>query len=558
MALRHDISGWDIIFDATQAARYRADGLWLDRTIADDARDRAVLEPDRVCLHDQLGSLTYREALEQAEAIAAGLWDLGLRPGDVASFQLPNWNEAAVINLAVALIGVVANPIVPIYRDKEVADILRDCRARVAFIPEKWRGFDYSAMIARLRAELPDLAHVVLVRSNSAETPPNFIRYEALSNASTAAMDWPAQNPDAVKFILYTSGTTGRAKGVLHSHNTLSRALLGCTEYWRVVAGEAILMPSPVSHVTGYLFGLEAPFSNGNMAVLMERWVPDEAIDLINRHRVVLTVSATPFLTELLDAAEARGAKLPSLRIFGCGGAAVPASLIRRANAFLAPGRAFRVYGATEALMIGKGCMEADDLDSAAETDGKIIDYDVRVVDEHGHEAPDGVEGEILARGAAASVGYADRAETEAAFDAEGFFRTGDLGIRTPRGAVVITGRKKDLIIRGGQNISAKEIEDILLTHPGVREVAAVAMPHKRLGETVCAFVIPSGDAPSLVDLTRHLDVAGVAKQKLPERLELLEDFPRTPAGKVKKDLLRALVARRLAEEDQARADRLA
>jgi AMP-binding enzyme/AMP-binding enzyme C-terminal domain/Acyl-CoA thioester hydrolase/BAAT N-terminal region/BAAT / Acyl-CoA thioester hydrolase C terminal len=271
--------------------------------------------------------------------------------------------------------------------------------------------------------------------------------------------------------------------------------------------------------------------------------VVDEAIDLIERHAVAMTISATTFLQELLDAAERRGTVLASLKAFACGGASVPPALIHRANRMLAPCRSFRAYGATEVPLIGRGCVDPDDDATAAETDGIIVDFEVKILLDDGRAAADGVEGEILARGAAQCVGYVDAEATRNSFDAEGYFHTGDLGFRTPKGALVITGRKKDLIIRGGENISAKEIEDILILHPAVRDVAVVSMPHVRLGEAVCAFVISSNPALSLRDLVCHLEKAGIARQKFPERLELVEDMPRTPAGKIKKDVLRTLAA---------------
>jgi non-ribosomal peptide synthetase component E (peptide arylation enzyme) len=314
-------------------------------------------------------------------------------------------------------------------------------------------------------------------------------------------------------------------------------------EFWGIEAGDGILMPSPVTHITGYLWGLEAPFSRGTPTVLMERWSPDEAVEVIDRIKLTMTISATTFLQELLDAAERAGSRLPSLKVFACGGASVPPGLIRRANALFERGRAFRVYGATEVPMIGRGCVDPRVAAPAADTDGMIVDFEVRFIDEHGREVEEGAEGEIIARGPGQCVGYVDAGATHASFDTAGFFHTGDLGRRTADGAIVITGRKKDLIIRGGENISAKEIEDILINHPGIREIAVVAMPHCRLGETVCAFVIPGERRPSLPDLLSHLETAGIARQKFPERLEIVDEMPRTAAGKIKKDVLRGIAA---------------
>lgn len=545
--MRKDASAWNVRFSEDEARELRASGIWRGRTIVDDATEAAAAAPDQICLRDGTRAISYQGILQEARALAAGLAERGLRPGQVVSFQLPNWIEAAVVNLAAAMLGLVVNPIVPIYRDKEVAEILADCGARVLFVPATWRNFDFAAMVERVRASTPSLEFMVQVRADAPLA--GWLNYEELLRPSAPGLPTYKQDADAVKFVMYTSGTTGRAKGVLHTHNTLARALAGCMAFWHIGPGQAILMPSPVSHVTGYLWGLESPFSWRTPAILMDRWDAGQAVDLIDRFGVALTVSATPFLTELLDAAASRHTRLPSLRIFACGGASVPADLIRRANRCLSHGRAFRVYGATEVLMIGKGFVDPGTEERAADTDGKISDYDVLFIDDAGRPVADGAEGEIIARGPAQAVGYVDADETARSFDAQGYFHTGDLGYRTEEGAVVITGRKKDLIIRGGENISAREVEDILLRHPAIADAAVVAMPHARLGETVCACVVPRGDPPTLAELLAFLNQVGIARQKLPERLEVCKEFPMTPAGKIKKDVLRALVASHVSTE---------
>lgn len=539
-----DVSGWDIRLDPAQAQAFRSAGIWRNRTIALDARERAGLTPHHNCITDAYRSVTFRQVLQEAERVAAGMWSLGLRPGDVVSFQLPNWIEAAALNIAASLLGLVVNPIVPIYRESETTAIVRDCRARILFVPETLRRFDHLSMAERIRSSCPTLQHIVVVKPPEGFARDGVLSYQSLLDADPSGVVWLDVSPDAVKFVLYTSGTTGVAKGVLHTHETISRAFRGCMEFWGIGAGEGILMPSPVTHITGYLWGLEAPFSWGTPTVFMERWNADEAVDLIDRLGLVMTVSATTFLQELLDAAERAGTRLPALKVFACGGASVPPGLIRRANALFEQGRAFRVYGATEVPMIGRGCVDPAKEDVAADTDGIIVDFEVRIVDEAGAAVGEGTEGEILARGPAQCVGYVDAGATAASFDPAGFFHTGDLGRRTAGGAIVITGRKKDLIIRGGENISAKEVEDILINHPAVRDVAIVAMPHWRLGETVCAFVIAGESQPSLADLVRHLETAGIARQKFPEHLEIVEEMPRTAAGKIKKDVLRSMAAR--------------
>ena len=514
-------------------AAYVATNAWDQRTIADQLAELAEADPDFVALVDGSVNLTRAQALADARAISAALHARGLRPGDVIAFQVPNWHEAMVINLAAALSGLVINPIVPIYRDHEVSLMLADCRARALFVPASFRNYDFAAMAARIRANLPDLAFVLTVRG---EGPDDYAAL--LAEGRNLAYAPPSVDPLGVKMVLYTSGTTGRPKGVLHSHVALSRILRESAAHWGLLPGEATLMPSPVTHVSGYANGLEAPAVCGTRTVLMENWNADEALALIDRHQLVGTVGATPFLVELADAARRAGNRLPSLRFFACGGAAVPSELIPAANAAFDNCRAFRVFGASEVPLVTFGWPRDEQL--AASTDGMIVDYAVRIVGDDDRDLPIGQEGEILARGPAMMLGYADQQQTREAITADGYFRTGDLGVRSGDGALTITGRKKDLIIRGGENISAKEIEDVLHAHPHVREAAVVAMPHERLGEGVCAYVIAEGTSPSAGDLARHVAASGLAKQKIPERFEFRDDFPRTASGKVRKDMLRA------------------
>jgi acyl-CoA synthetase (AMP-forming)/AMP-acid ligase II len=507
-------------------------------TVAEYAIALAQNHPDTALFLNTPGEATAAELLGQARALAIALSDFGLNAGDVISFQLPNWVEAAVINLAASLSGLIVNPIVPIYRDAEVGMMLADCQAKAFFVCTEFRKYDFAAMAQRLLPGLPDLEHIITVRGERE----NMLNYDNMISAGTGnRFDWPKVDPTSVKLLLYTSGTTGRPKAVLHNHKSLTRVLQVSAGHWGVERGDAIIMPSPVTHVSGYANGLEMPFIIGTRTVLMETWNADEALGLIEEHDVTGTVAATPFLTELANAAREAGTRLPSLRFFACGGAAVPPYVIPAANAAFEHAQAFRVFGSSEVPLVTLGYPVAKDTHLAATTDGAIVDYDVQIVDDSEAEVLPGAEGEILARGPAMFMGYLDPAQTAEAITSDGYFRTGDIGRITAEGALVITGRKKDLIIRGGENISAKEIEDVLHTHPAVQEAAVVAMPHARLGEGICAYVILKADAASdAVALASHVQESGIAKQKTPERFEFVSDFPRTASGKIKKDVLRA------------------
>jgi acyl-CoA synthetase (AMP-forming)/AMP-acid ligase II len=431
------------------------------------------------------------------------------------------------------------NPIVPIYRDAELRFILSDAESKLILIPDQHRSIDYVNMICRLRPELPCLKHVVTLRA-TAEYP-DTTRYEQLIDCDPAdESSLPVIDPNSIKCRLYTSGTTGFPKAVLHSHNTLTRIIDNTSDHSGTNSTDVMMMPSPITHITGYSSGLNLPFIRDGRSALMERWNADQCIDFIHRVGGTMTVGATPFLQELLDAAERRNDPLPSMRVFSCGGAAVPPALVLRAYEVLENCRTVRVYGSTEAPIITLGWLNDPQL--AATTDGHAYGYEVRIVDDEGAEVPDGEDGEITARGAGMFLGYADADQNAEAHTEDGFFHTGDIGRKTPEGAVLITDRKKDIIIRGGENISAKEIEDCLHLHPKVKEAAVVAMPHQRLGEGVCVFVILQADSESLSleEVAAFTNDQGLARQKIPERLEVVGDLPRTPSGKVRKDRLRA------------------
>lgn len=549
--MRKDVSGWQVRLDDALIEQHVKSGAWQNRTIAQLARELAARNPRHVTHVFEGRSYTIAELVEQADALAASLRERGLKPGDVVSFQLPNWVEAAVINLACCMLGLVVAPIVPIYRDAEAAYMLADAGVKAAFVPGDFRGFNYLDMMRRLAPQLPALQFICSVRMAPGERDIN--SYETMVGSGRKFGSPPDVDPNAVKLILYTSGTTGRPKGVLHSHNSMAYAVRRAIQHWEQGEGDTMLMASPVTHITGFGSGLELPLLSGIRVVFMERWNAAEGVALIDREQATMSMGATPFLHELLAEAEKQGKRLPSLRTYACGGAAVPPALVRKASEVLENCRAFRVFGSSEVPLTTLGFVGPDQLDLAAETDGEIVHYDVRVVDDEGRSLPPGQEGEICARGPAMMLGYADPQQTAESFDVGGYFLTGDLGHITPERAIVITGRKKDLINRGGEKISAKEVEDILHQHPAIEEAAVVAMPHDRLGETVCAYVtLKANQELSFDQMIAHVARSGVAKQKYPERLVVLDAFPRTASGKIRKDRLRDDIRERLRAERSA------
>lgn len=532
-----DTHAWNQRVRSAVADAYRASGAWMGKTTADFAEQRAHQTPQQIAVVEGGRRLTYAFLLDEARRIATGLRDLGLRPGDVISFQLPNWWEAVAVNLAASLGGWAINPIVPIYRDAEVGFILADCQTKVIFVPEQFRSIDYVEMLGRIAAEGGARPLVVTVRGG--ETP-GVLRYETLGSSS-APWECNLAAADDLKLVLYTSGTTGRPKGVLHSHNTLMAELRAVTQFWRVGERDVVIMPSPVTHITGYSYALETVFFAGIKVVLMDRWDAHQAVTLIQAEEASLTVGATPFLAELTAAVEASGALLPSFRLFASGGAPVPPDLVLRASRAMPGCLVCRVYGSSESPTVTLGINGAADQERAAVTDGKVCNNEVRIADAvTGALLPAGGEGEILVRGPEVMLCYSREEDTRDAFDAEGFFRTGDLGTLSSDGFITVTGRKKDLIIRGGENLSPKEVEDLLHAHPDVLEAAVVAMPHTRLGETPCAYVVlKPGGSMDLAQMRAYLDAQRLARQKFPEQLFVIDAMPKTASGKILKHVLR-------------------
>lgn len=547
-SLRTDPSGFLARSSEEAAHRYRAEGHWRDATLVDAARAALRDAPDRVLLIEGDKRLTRAEAWDKALRLVAFFHARGLGPGDVVAFQLPNWIETAIIALAARMAGLVINPIPPIYRESEVGYILTDCGAKLIFVPRVFRKHDHRAMVEGLRGELPALRDVVTVRGG----PGDLSFEDALAHAPADEAALPKVDPASVMMVMYTSGTTGRPKGVLHTHYTFDYRVRGMGEAWAIGPDDVVFMPSPVTHITGAFWAFDMPWVRGSASLLVDVWSPNEAIGLIERNRCTVSGGATPFLQQLLDLGQTRPAALASLRLFFCGGTTVSPDLVRAASQAFPNCLFFRAYGSTEHTTATSGIRSRAQAQMGAETDGEIVPpTELRIVDPaSGAPVADGEEGEVVGRGPELFVGYLHPEDNEASFDADGFFKSGDLGRRVHGNYLVITGRKKDIIIRSGENISPKEVEDVLFNHPRIAEAAIVAMPSPTTGEAGCAFVIPrDGAAIDLDEIRRFLTEAGLAKQKFPERLVLVDDLPRVPSGKVRKDVLRVR-AREIAEKE--------
>jgi cyclohexanecarboxylate-CoA ligase len=413
----------------------------------------------------------------------------------------------------------------------------------VVVVPHVFRGFDHLAMQQQLSRELPEPPIVIVVRPQF-DLPDGAIAFDTLAAAPDQL---PSSSVDDICLLLYTSGTTADPKGVLHSHRTIAYEVDSIIELCRLGADDHIFMPSPVTHITGYLYALVMPAVTGAAVVLQDVWEPAIAADLIERHECRFSVGATPFLHGLVEEYVRRSSR-SALTTFLCGGADVPPPLVRQgARQFDA--HVTRVYGSSEFPTATCGRI-GDGFEITAETDGVPIGPVECRLDT---AMSDGV-GELLLRGPDLFLGYLDGALNADAFTPDGFFRTGDLATIGPDGAVTIRGRQKDIILRGGENISAKEIEDVLFEHPDVSEIAVVAMPDPVMVERSCAFVVPQGGATvTLRSLSTFLDEHRLARQKYPERVEIVTELPKTASGKVQKFVLRDVIAKKLAAEDATR-----
>ena len=529
---------------ARAAEAYRR-GLWVHTTLADSLRVAAEISPQRTAVVDKDMRLDCATLYTQATGLATAL--LSRMPtGSVVSFMLPNWHEAAVIYLAATLAGMVVNPILPSLRDHDLRFILEDVETAMIFVPHRFGGHDYPAMLERVTRALSPAPEVVVLRGSETRQAGSDTPYPALFGLRLPGPDaakLPDLDPDAVRMVLYTSGTTGRPNGVLHSHNSIHALICQIREHWSVDPGDTFLVPSPIAHIGGSIYAFECPLLLGSTAVLMDRWDAPAAVALMNGERCTHMAGATPFLQQLLFAAERAGTRLPDLKVFICGGASASPSLIRRAADYFDRAVVTRVYGCTEVPVATVGAPRRDEYGCAADTDGRPGIAEIKLV---AHEAAPAGDGEICVRGPQMLLGYRHPEDDVESFDAAGFFHTGDLGRWVDDKYLVVTGRAKDVIIRNGENISAKEVEDLLADHPGIAEIAVVGLPDDRTGERACAVIVPASRAarPDVASLLALLESKGVAKFKAPEQVVIWDALPKNDAGKILKHQIRAALTK--------------
>lgn len=532
-------------------------GYWRRESFYDDLLAQAQAQADKVYVFDSTTSYTYAGLREDALRLAAGLRRLGVERGDRVVVQLPNWAEFALVAAAVSRMGAVLVPIMPIYRSAEVSYVVQHSGAVAAVTCGSFKGFDYLEMYAGVQAEHPQLRHRVVARpvepAPSGVTPGGATVLESLlapgDLEALAAEIGDDSHPDDPFLIVYTSGTTAQPKGCHHTYNTIRASSAAIAESLGYSAADVQFGPSPISHGTGLVTSLVLPLIAGASSHLMESWEPNEAIDRIHRHGCTVAVTATAFLQMMMAVHDPSRHDLSSMRYWVCAGAPIPGAVVEAAAAMLGGGRVLSLYGRTENFLTTM-CTASDPAERSVSSDGRALaGASVAIVDGMGAEVPRGVEGDIAYKGPSHMLGYYRNAsETEALFTPDGYSRSGDLGVMDDDGFVRVTGRTKDIIIRGGLNISARELEDLLMDHPAVSSVVAVGMPDERLGEKVCVYLVPAAgqDAPTLEELTGFLRDRNLATPKLPERLEVLDALPMTATGKIQKHLLRDDIAAKL------------
>ncbi|GAA1530188.1 AMP-binding protein [Nocardioides humi] len=539
-------------YDDEEIARFYADGLWTQDTLFGLVEQQAAIRPEKVFGTDATTAVTYAELRDRARSLAVGLRRRGIGPGDRVVVQMPSWTEFFVIAAAVARIGAVLVPVMPIYRDDDVGFIVETAGAKAAFTALSYRKFDHARMFTELAAASTSLETVIVLRPDGA-LPDGALAYDDVP------VDLPVEDaeaeigagvgPDDPFVIVFSSGTTSRPKGCLHTFNTMACGARLLGRGWAYTEDDVQFGPSPVTHTTGLVTSFLLPLAHGGASHLMEQWEPREGLERIRRFGCTACVSATTFLQMVLDVYDPAVHDASTMRFWTSAGAPIPGSFIEAARTALPDMAVLSLYGRTENITTTM-CTIDDDPRRSITSDGKALPLqEVRIVDELGNEVPRGEEGDIAYRGAMNCLEYIGQPELTAAnYTDDGFHLSGDLGRMDADGYVRVTGRTKDIVIRGGMNISVRQVEDALTEHPAVAGVALVGMPDRQLGERVCCYlVLRAGRAPLTLDEIREFLLGrGLAIQKVPERVEIVDELPMTATGKIQKHVLRADIATKL------------
>jgi cyclohexanecarboxylate-CoA ligase len=561
-------SPYTVRYGQQQIDDYYGAGLWSSETFHDLLVRHVEDHPDKVFATDGTRSLTFRQLFDGAQRLAVGLHRQGWRAGDTAALQLPSWVEFVQVLAALSRLGVIAVPIMPIYRREEVGYVVSNAEMRAVFTPATFKKFNYLDMYLGLRQEHPDLTIVVTRPDTAADAIIDaddgvfsLQGLEADTGDDSARQELgEPPGPDEPFVIVYTSGTTSRSKGCVHTFNTYCSGARALVAPFGFSEADVQFGPSPVAHTTGLVTSVLLPLLVGASTHLMAEWEPARGIDEIQRFGCTAAVTAPTFLHGLLSEYDAERHDLSTLRLWVCAGAPIPSAVVERASATLPNIKVLSLYGRSENL-VTTTCSVDGDVSRSLTSDGEAVPgAEVKIVDIGGSEVSRGTEGDIAYRGPAHMIEYlGNPEETAALFTADGFSKSGDLGVMTEDGYVRVTGRTKDIVIRGGMNISVREIEDNLVDHPDLLASSCVGMPDERLGERVCCYVVtaPGHSTPSVNDLRTFLLSHGMPIQKTPERVVAVDALPMTATGKVLKQELRKDIEQRL-EAEAGRAHEVA
>lgn len=520
--------------------------IWLQKTILDYLANAVEKYPNKVAIIDKKSRYTYAELSKMVDRVALGLLELGIKKDDVISIQLPNWNEFIILHYAITRIGAITNPLIPIYREREISYMVGLVESKMIVIPDEFRDFNYTKMISELRYQWPFLKHVFVVGENVPESmqPLSYLfdtPWEEIRDVS--ALDQIDIHPNDITEIIFTSGTTGNPKGVMHTHNTLCTS----TDYWvdhlQLTSADVMFMASTFAHQTGFGYGVRLPTHHCGTAVYQDVWNPEEFLQLVEREKITYTAGATPFLQDTIHSPHISKYNLESLRAFVALGAPIPRVLVREA-AKIVHFNILSGWGQTENGLVTLTKLH-DSEDKLTSTDGApFSNMYVKVVDANFDEVPPNTEGNLLVKGPSLFVGYYQKIQDTLAEYHGDWFITGDRATKDEDGYIRITGRNKDIIIRGGENIPVAYIENILYEHPDVAIAQVVAMPDPRLQEKACACIClkPNSKQLTFEEMQQFLKEKGVAKQYWPEHLALFDDLPRTPSGKIQKFKLREMI----------------
>ncbi|HBE4110553.1 TPA: medium-chain fatty-acid--CoA ligase [Escherichia coli] len=538
-----------LTFNEQRRAAYRQQGLWGDASLADYWQQTARAMPDKIAVVDNHGATYTYSALDHAASCLAN-WMLakGIESGDRIAFQLPGWCEFTVIYLACLKTGAVSVPLLPSWREAELVWVLNKCQAKMFFAPTLFEQTRPVDLILPLQNQLPQLQQIVGVDKLAPAT-------SSLSLSQILADNTPlttaiTTHGDELAAVLFTSGTEGLPKGVMLTHNNILASERAYCARLNLTWQDVFMMPAPLGHATGFLHGVTAPFLIGARSVLLDIFTPDACLALLEQQRCTCMLGATPFVYDLLNLLEKQPADLSALRFFLCGGTTIPKKVARECQQRGI--KLLSVYGSTESSPHAVVNLD-DPLPRFMHTDGyAAAGVEIKVVDDARKTLPPGCEGEEASRGPNVFMGYFDEPElTARALDEEGWYYSGDLCRMDEAGYIKITGRKKDIIVRGGENISSREVEDILLQHPKIHDACVVAMPDERLGERSCAYVVLKAPhhSLSLEEVVAFFSRKRVAKYKYPEHIVVIEKLPRTVSGKIQKFLLRKDIMRRLTQD---------